>query len=188
VYCLKSRSNTSWPLGWCPKVRKCLTTHHITQFMKAAINSEFSPYPVQSHSSTAYACSYIFYAALINTLRLAHNSTPFQVQHYAVMRLNVTQTMWQVIYCRSNTLANLQTYYCTKTKYSIRITSCHIQGGSNMTGTNCDLFTHKSSRSYLNHLVISVYTTTYLRPEEGGKLSLVDINSILCYMYLCTII
>jgi hypothetical protein len=31
-----------------------------------------------------------------------------------------------------------------------------IQGGSNMTRTNCDLFTHKSSRSYLNHLV---YTT-----------------------------
>jgi hypothetical protein len=30
-----------------------------------------------------------------------------------------------------------------------------IQGGSNMTGTNCDLFTHKSSRSYLNHLVYS---------------------------------
>jgi hypothetical protein len=28
-----------------------------------------------------------------------------------------------------------------------------IQGGSNMTGTNCDLFTHKSSRSYFNHLV-----------------------------------
>ena len=31
-----------------------------------------------------------------------------------------------------------------------------IQGGSNMTGTNCDLFTHKSSRSYLNHLVIII--------------------------------
>jgi hypothetical protein len=28
------------------------------------------------------------------------------------------------------------------------------QGGSNMTGTNCDLFTHKSFRSYLNHLII----------------------------------
>jgi hypothetical protein len=26
-----------------------------------------------------------------------------------------------------------------------------IQGGSNM--TNCDLFTHNQSRSYLNHLV-----------------------------------
>jgi hypothetical protein len=25
-----------------------------------------------------------------------------------------------------------------------------------MTGTNCDLFTHKSSRSYLNHLVIVI--------------------------------
>jgi hypothetical protein len=30
-----------------------------------------------------------------------------------------------------------------------------IQDGSNMTGTNCDLFTHKQSRSYLNHLVKS---------------------------------
>jgi hypothetical protein len=28
-----------------------------------------------------------------------------------------------------------------------------IQGGSNMTGTNSDLFTHNQSRSYLNHLV-----------------------------------
>ena len=28
-----------------------------------------------------------------------------------------------------------------------------IQGGSNMTGTNCNLFTHNQSRSYLNHLV-----------------------------------
>ena len=25
-----------------------------------------------------------------------------------------------------------------------------------MTGTNCDLFTHKSSRSYLNHLVACI--------------------------------
>ena len=28
-----------------------------------------------------------------------------------------------------------------------------IQGGSNMTGTNCNLFTHNQSWSYLNHLV-----------------------------------
>jgi hypothetical protein len=27
-----------------------------------------------------------------------------------------------------------------------------------MTGTNCDLFTHKSSRSYLNHLVLGQKT------------------------------
>jgi hypothetical protein len=25
-----------------------------------------------------------------------------------------------------------------------------------MTGTNCDLFTHKSSRSYLNHLILAL--------------------------------
>jgi hypothetical protein len=36
-----------------------------------------------------------------------------------------------------------------------------IQGGSNMTGTNCDLFTHKSSRSYLNHLVLSLKSQTF---------------------------
>jgi hypothetical protein len=29
----------------------------------------------------------------------------------------------------------------------------YLQGGSNMTGTNCDLFTHNQSRSYLNHFV-----------------------------------
>ena len=28
-----------------------------------------------------------------------------------------------------------------------------IQGGSNMTGTDCLEFTHKKSRSYLNHVV-----------------------------------
>jgi hypothetical protein len=33
-----------------------------------------------------------------------------------------------------------------------------IQGGLNMTGTNCDLFIHKSSRSYLNHLVYASET------------------------------
>jgi hypothetical protein len=34
---------------------------------------------------------------------------------------------------------------------------CIIQGGSNMTGTNCDLFTHNQSRSYLNHLALTVF-------------------------------
>jgi hypothetical protein len=35
-----------------------------------------------------------------------------------------------------------------------------------MTGTNCDLFTHKSSRSYLNHLVFSAFfLITFLSPE-----------------------
>jgi hypothetical protein len=37
----------------------------------------------------------------------------------------------------------------------------YIQGGSNMTGTNCHLFTHKSSRSYLNHLVYRLSPNLY---------------------------
>jgi hypothetical protein len=41
-------------------------------------------------------------------------------------------------------------------------TIINIQGGSNMTGTNCDLFTHKSSRSYLNHLLLNSYFYVFL--------------------------
>jgi hypothetical protein len=32
------------------------------------------------------------------------------------------------------------------------VLSFKVQDGWNMTGTNCDLFTHKSSRLYLNYL------------------------------------
>jgi hypothetical protein len=43
-----------------------------------------------------------------------------------------------------------------------------IKGGSNMTGTNCDLFTHKSSRSYLNHLVSNHMETAKSAIFETG--------------------
>jgi hypothetical protein len=40
-----------------------------------------------------------------------------------------------------------------------------------MTRTNCDLFTHKSSRSYLNHLVLGERVDRiYLVKEEVGAL------------------
>jgi hypothetical protein len=41
----------------------------------------------------------------------------------------------------------------SKRKYTYNKEYNVIQGGSNMTETNCDLFTHNQSRSYLNHLV-----------------------------------
>jgi hypothetical protein len=60
-----------------------------------------------------------------------------------------------------------------------------VQGGSNMTGTNCDLFTHKSSRSYLNHLVYvtgrciranhvkliisTIYTAKFVETEQNNR-------------------
>jgi hypothetical protein len=46
-------------------------------------------------------------------------------------------------------------------------TESDIQGGSNMTGTNCDLFTHKSSRSYLNHLVCSYHARCFWDLRAG---------------------
>jgi hypothetical protein len=44
----------------------------------------------------------------------------------------------------------------------------HIQGGSNMTGKNCDLFTHNQSRSYLNHLVLSVFIQHTTNTQAGS--------------------
>jgi hypothetical protein len=37
-----------------------------------------------------------------------------------------------------------------------------VRGGSYMTGTNSDLFTHKSSGSYLNHLVFYIFVEILL--------------------------
>jgi hypothetical protein len=44
-------------------------------------------------------------------------------------------------------------FFCVLFLLLVMYVCLFVQGGSNMTGTNCDLFTHKSSRSYLNHLV-----------------------------------
>jgi hypothetical protein len=40
---------------------------------------------------------------------------------------------------------------CVPKTHSLQL--LYIQGGSNMTGTNCDLFIHEQARSYLNHPV-----------------------------------
>ena len=72
-----------------------------------------------------------------------------------------------------------------KTHISCSITfsrkSCRLlQCGSNMTGTNCDLFTHKSSGSYLNHLVYNVET-------YGGAKEAADDNTIRRMCFTCWI-
>jgi hypothetical protein len=52
----------------------------------------------------------------------------------------------------------------------------HIQGGSNMTGTNCDLFTHNQSRSYLNHLVYTGYTHKNGAVSKVNKKRIADLT------------
>jgi hypothetical protein len=47
--------------------------------------------------------------------------------------------------------------------------SNNVQGGSDMTGTNCDLFTHNQSRSYLNHLVILYILSLWVICIYNGK-------------------
>ena len=43
-----------------------------------------------------------------------------------------------------------------------------------MTGTNCDLFTHKSSRSYLNHLVVDAFRNFANAPKNWEITKLVS--------------
>jgi hypothetical protein len=45
----------------------------------------------------------------------------------------------------------------------------NVQGGSNITGTSCDLFTHNQSRSYLNHLVLRFESGFCFRLQEDNK-------------------
>jgi hypothetical protein len=44
-----------------------------------------------------------------------------------------------------------------------------IQGCSDMTGTNCDLFTHNQSQSYLNHLVCGNQTRSNISVILGDE-------------------
>jgi hypothetical protein len=53
-----------------------------------------------------------------------------------------------------------------------------LQVGSNMTGTNCDLFTHKQSRSYLNYLVFRT-----LNVSNWSVLSKVYAQWPACFLY-----
>ena len=78
----------------------------------------------------------------------------------------LTTTTITVLSCTSHTTVQKCFNYILIIRFStarlfsellISTRGYEIQGGSNMTGTNCDLFTHNQSRSYLNHLVFSYY-------------------------------
>jgi hypothetical protein len=69
----------------------------------------------------------------------------------------------------------------------------YVQGGSKMTGTNCDLFTHKSSRSYLNHLVYGycnfymyIATVTFIRRDAYVMLFSVVVYSHIDFFLMMT--
>jgi hypothetical protein len=52
-----------------------------------------------------------------------------------------------------------------------------------MTGINCDLFTHKSSRSYLNHIVLYTkhhYTGYNYATGSTSEISVVKARNLLC--------
>jgi hypothetical protein len=48
---------------------------------------------------------------------------------------------------------NPHSFNVSSLNHAISLISFVVQGGSNMTGTNCDFLTHKSPRKFLNHLV-----------------------------------
>jgi hypothetical protein len=72
-------------------------------------------------------------------------------------------------------LSNLKLFYLRRnTSHCPQVTVVDIQGGSYMTGTNCDLFTHKYSRSYLNQLVLAADCWPLIAPvatRSGWRLT-----------------
>ena len=78
---------------------------------------------------------------------LESGSAPLVARHSAKYRSPVA------LYSRLCCIQNHRVQITFKIKFCLELHSLDIQGGSNMTGTNCDLFTHNYSRSYLNHLV-----------------------------------
>ena len=56
-----------------------------------------------------------------------------------------------------------------------------IQGGSNMTGTNCDLYTYKQSRSYLNHpVLVTIWEShIFIRPFHDHQKRNVDSKQVM---------
>ena len=66
--------------------------------------------------------------------------------------LVLTSTAEFVAPCLSKSLLNLSNFKTFSfLQESVFCSWDYVQGGSNMTGTNCDLFTHNQFRSYLNH-------------------------------------
>jgi hypothetical protein len=61
--------------------------------------------------------------------------------------------------CKCRIEIEIEREIIVSVKNEVVVAYYKVQGGSNMTGTNCDLFTHKSSRSYLNHLVLFQHLT-----------------------------
>jgi hypothetical protein len=81
-----------------------------------------------------------------------HSSDNYNVKDIQIM-FTLAYMSVQIWNCEDSLVVyNSKKIYSSLPKY-VYATVQNIQGGSNMTGTNCDLFTHNQSRSYLNHLV-----------------------------------
>ena len=68
---------------------------------------------------------------------------------------------------------------------SYRLKIKNVQGGSNITGTNSDLFTHNQSRSYLNHLVDTCCATGLWKDLQKGIEENSKIPIIVSFSHRC---
>jgi hypothetical protein len=73
-------------------------------------------------------------------------------KHYYILRVCVCVCVPALDIRHAKHIPSVHGHVVMCGQYWLTISS-QLEGGSNMTGTNCDLFTHNQSRSYLNHLV-----------------------------------
>ena len=101
-----------------------------------------SSYPTRLYNSSTHQCENI-------------RSLKKQKRRYSHITVSWNMTPCVLVLCtnveQEHTASNFR-FDVLKTE-APGVSKTMVQGGSNMTGTNCDLFIHKSSRSCLNHLV-----------------------------------
>jgi hypothetical protein len=86
-------------------------------------------------------------------------------------------------------LRKVKLYSYMKQVYVLISDEAVIQGGSDMTGTNCDLFTHNQSPSFLNHLVHLERDESCNNGLEVGMFVFVFVfcdSAVLCWKLECT--
>jgi hypothetical protein len=103
-----------------------------------------------------FKCNFLLLSRLFKSIWATRRRVRTFVLETTRVKLNAVRFVFVNCLVKQHTEASVRGSHRTNLCF---VMTSHIQGGSNMTGTNCDLFTHNQSRSYLNHLVYASTTS-----------------------------
>jgi hypothetical protein len=114
--------------------------------------SEFQK-PYTTHETKRLSCYMVHNPSETNSCSAGQTRSPGSPRNLKLTRVQISQPVSSLSDTTHPFTMDLLSAYIS---FRFQTKNTEVQGGSNMTGTNCHLFTHKSSRSYLNHLVLLV--------------------------------